>query len=266
VPESPGKIWSLLDVLRFHAQSFVAATGRFSQIAHILSSGHGLRNSHVPELGGMLGELMRECEKVDLPMTLVHLKRIKEGVEKGTFFDPKTMNQQLQELMSRMWDELDSHVFYQIESSKSQYYEQPEKRIGPEISNSFPSATLELIDASKCYAVGRNTACVFHLMRALEVGLACMAAVFGVSSDHTNWQNIIEQIESKIRELSKTKPKNWKEEQEFYSQAASYFMVLKDAWRNYTAHMRGRYDEDEAQRIMDNVIGFLKKLSVKLHE
>jgi hypothetical protein len=209
---------------------------------------------------------MRECEKLDLPMTLAQLKRIKDSVADGSFGSFANMNQQLQELMNRMWDELDLSVFYQIESSKSKYYEQPEIKIGPEISKSFPSATLELIDASKCYGVGRSTACVFHLMRGLEVGLACMARVFGVSADHTNWHNIIEQTEAKIRDMSQTKPKNWKEDQEFYSQAASYFMVLKDAWRNYTAHMRGRYDEEEALRIMDNVFGFLKKLSSKLHE
>lgn len=253
-------------MLRFRAQSFVAASNMFSQIAHLLSRGEGLRDSHVPELGGMLGELQRECEKVDLPMTLAQLKRIRESLGDGSFGTFAHMNQQLQELMNRMWDELDTNYFYQIESSKSKYYEEPEGKIGSEISKSFPSAALELIDASKCYAVGRATACVFHSMRALEVGLACMARVFGVSADHTNWQNIIEQTEAKIRDMPKTKPKNWKEDQEFYSQAASYFMVLKDAWRNYTAHMRGRYGEEEALRVMDNVLGFMKKLAVKLHE
>jgi hypothetical protein len=260
------RIWSLLSVLRFYAQSFMAAAGNLSQIAHILNRGEGLRNSHVPELGGMLGELMRECEKVDLPMTLAQLKRIKEGVDKGTFFDYKTMNQQLQELMNRMWDELDTHVFYQIETNKSRYYEEPEKLVGGEIAAAFPSAASELSDASKCYGLGRNTPCVFHSMRALEVGLSCMAKVFGVSADHTNWQNIIDQVEARIRDLAKTKPKNWKQDQEFYSQAASHFIVFKDAWRNYTAHMRGKYDDEETTRILDNVCGFMRKLATKLHE
>jgi hypothetical protein len=103
-------------------------------------------------------------------------------------------------------------------------------------------------------------------MRALEIGLSCLAKVFGISVDHTNWHNVIEQIEARIRDLSKTRPPNWKEDQEFYSQAASYFMVLKDAWRNYTAHARGRYDGDEAFRIMNNACGFMKKLATRLTE
>jgi hypothetical protein len=93
-----------------------------------------------------------------------------------------------------------------------------------------------------------------------------MAKKFSVPSDHTNWHNVIEQVESRVRELSKTKPQNWKEDQEFYSQAASHFMVLKDAWRNYTAHMRGTYDQTDAKRIMDNVAGFMHKLATRLAE
>jgi hypothetical protein len=173
----------------------------------------------------------------------------------------------MRDLMSRMIDELESGSFYQLESKKSEYFENPEKLWSEQVSKAFPSAVFELSDAAKCYGLGRNTPCVFHCMRALETGLACMAKVFpGVASDRTNWHNIIEGIESKIRDLSKTKPNNWKEDQEFYSQAASHFMVVKDAWRNYTAHMRGRYEEDEARRIMDNVCGFMGKLSERLSE
>ena len=262
----PNKTRSLLSVLKFRAQSFVAATGMFSQIAHLLSRGEGLRDKHVPELGGMLGELTRECEKLELPVTLAQLKRIKESLADASFGTFATMNQQLQELMNRMWDELDSHTFYQIESGKSRYYEEPGKIIGSEIASAFPTAASELSEASKCYGIGRNTACVFHSMRALEVPLTCMAKVFGVSADHTNWQNIIDQVEAGIRDLAKSKPKNWKQDQEFYSQAASYFIVVKDAWRNYTAHMRGKYDEEEAIRIMDNTCSYTKKLGTRLHE
>ena len=61
-------------------------------------------------------------------------------------------------------------------------------------------------------------------------------------------------------------PADWKDQLEFFSQAASYFMVVKDAWRNYTAHARGRYDEDEAEGILRNVRGFMQKLATRLHE
>ena len=209
---------------------------------------------------------MLECEKLDLPMTNAQLKRIKAGVDDKSFFNLKEIQHQLRELLQRLEDELELQVFYQIESQKARFDKDPEGFWGKEIPKAFPSALPELVEAAKCYALGRNTACVFHLMRGLEVSLSCMAKAFGVPSDHTNWQSIIEQVESRIRELPRTKPPDWKEKLEFFSQAASHFMVLKDAWRNYTAHMRGRYEEGDALRIMDNVRGFMEKLSGRIGE
>jgi hypothetical protein len=57
-----------------------------------------------------------------------------------------------------------------------------------------------------------------------------------------------------------------KDLQRFYAQAASHFAVLKDAWRNYTMHGRSKYEQDEAERIFENVKGFMQTLSTKLAE
>ena len=104
-------------------------------------------------------------------------------------------------------------------------------------------------------------------MRVLETGLTALGAIFGVSLAHTNWAPAIEQIESKIRDMHKDPMwkvlPDCKEQQEFYSQAASHFGILKDAWRNYTAHARGKYDEQEASDVMTGVRAFMQKLTAK---
>ena len=43
-------------------------------------------------------------------------------------------------------------------------------------------------------------------------------------------------------------------------------MVVKDAWRNYTAHARGKYDGQEAELMLRNVRGFMQKLATRLSE
>ena len=87
---------------------------------------------------------------------------------------------------------------------------------------------------------------------------------------HTNWAPAIEQIESKIREMHKDPAwkalPDCKQQQEFYAQVASHFGVLKDAWRNYAMHVRGKFTEEEAEMIYINVKGFMKKLVGKLRE
>ena len=174
----------------------------------------------------------------------------------------------LGEVVVRVTEDLDSEMFLAIPADRISYYEQKEPLFGAEVANSFPSAAYDIAEAGKCYALHRSTASVFHLMRVLEIGLTVFADRFGVPSSHTNWQNIIEGIEKAVRNLASESPRpvDWKEQQEFYSQAASHFMTLKDAWRNYTMHKRGKFTEDEVETILPNVRALMQKLATRLHE
>ncbi len=107
-------------------------------------------------------------------------------------------------------------------------------------------------------------------MRALEVALSALGAKFGVGLERTNWQNAIEQIESKIKTMNqdatwKSLP-DCKEQQEFYAQAVSYLAIVKDAWRNFTMHGRAKFTEEEAQLIFENTKRFMQKLAERLSE
>src|SRR5207245_6054748 len=84
----------------------------------------------------------------------------------------------------------------------------------------------------------------------------------------TGKQLSINQIEKAIKDIEKDQNRSvtWKDDREFYSQCASHFRVVKDAWRNYTAHARGKYDEQEAIDMLGNVRGFMQKLATRLHE
>ena len=165
--------------------------------------------------------------------------------------------------------DLDGFKFEAIPRDRVPYYEAIHL-FGDEVHNSFFSAAYDIKEAGTCYSLGRWTACVFHLMRVLEITLAALGKVFEVSLAHTNWAPALDQIESRIREMHKDP--TWKalpdvkDQQEFYSQAASHFGILKDAWRNYTAHARGKYDQSECLLVLNNVDSFSRKLATRLHE
>lgn len=61
----------------------------------------------------------------------------------------------------------------------------------------------ELESARNCYATDNYTACVFHLMRMAEHGLRALVTAVGVTTpkvplEYQQWQNLIEQVESKV--------------------------------------------------------------------
>jgi hypothetical protein len=134
--------------------------------------------------------------------------------------------------------------------------------------SSFSSAKRNIFCAVDCYALEHNDACVFHCMLILECGLRELANDVGLTFDVQQWNEIIEQIESKIRQisqsLSKGMPKN--ERMQFLAEAAKEFFYFKDAWRNYVAHGRGNYDEHQAASVLDHVRVFMNHLSTKLSE
>jgi hypothetical protein len=97
-------------------------------------------------------------------------------------------------------------------------------------------------------------------MRTLEIGLAELADRFEVPHDRENWHNIIERVESKIRQMGPADGDDWKTEQKNFSDAATQFMFFKDAWRNHVMHVRDVYDEGRATSISQHVHEFMGKL------
>jgi hypothetical protein len=220
------------------------------------------------------------CDEAAFPMTKIPLERALTLAADSTC----TMGMiadLMANAMERLRDEASSRVLLPVPSSEAIYYRaftadsgSPNNLIEQNwqpVFDSFPSVKYDATEAFKCYALSRYTACVFHLMRVLELGLGALGAIFNVSLAHTNWKPAIDQIEKRIRVMHedpawKSHP-DCREQQEFYAQAASHFAVLKDAWRNFTAHSRGKYDSQEAEDIMTGVRAFMQKLTVGgLHE
>ena len=262
--ENPYRLVSLGTMLRLHAGLFTSSSASLMKFWLGMRHGGTLDGRGIAELGSALGQLKRECDKHSLRSSLNQVKRIEYCIETRHAVPAEELGQ----LVLRIQEDLESELFLAVPSNRVHYYESSEPLFGLAVADAFPSTAYDIIEAGKCHALHRSTACVFHLMRVLEIGLAVFANKFGVPSNHTNWHNIIEGVEKAVRNMGTdpARTADWKDQQEFYSQAASHFMILKDAWRNYTAHARGKYTEDEVETILPNVRAFMQKLASRLHE
>jgi hypothetical protein len=215
----------------------------------------------------------REFRKIGMDITADTIAEILDGLKPSSSRrNFQWLNDQVTAVEKLAEKELRSKVFLYIAPEKAHFF--PTKGnpypLTEKVFHAFPSATYDTNEAAWSLALDRATAAVFHLMRILEIGLTALGKVFGVSLAHTNWAPALDQIESKIRAMHtdpawKTVP-DCKEQQEFYAQAASHFGILKDAWRNYTMHVRAKYTEDEAEQIFSNVKAFMGKLAERLVE
>jgi hypothetical protein len=176
----------------------------------------------------------------------------------------KGLIDEAKQLQGRLYDEMGSFTYFTIERNKQEYLD--ENIISDAVANAFPSATEDMRKAGKCLAFDQWTASVFHCMRALEIGLQVLADDLKVPFERRNWENIINDIEAKIKDIDKGNAKaDWKKKQ-FYSEVAVEFRYFKNAWRNHVVHARTTYDEEQAEKIFDHTKQFMAYLATELKE
>jgi hypothetical protein len=263
----PFRLWSLLDMLRFHAASFAASMTQLGRAAEVVDIGvqfdlqHGDRDRTL--IKASLDEAAPSLE--ELPLSAViqqQFRRLRRAADNA---EPKELVILLRELYNNLLVELSSAWFLMIPAEKRERFEQRGPAFGESVAERFPDGAADIASASRCLALDEWTACVFHLMRCLEHGLRDLASKVGLPSDvmaHENWKNAIDQIEKKIRELEAAPKSATKVETlRIYSEAASQFRWFKDAWRNHVSHSRANYDARDAESVWHHVKQFMQHLA-----
>jgi hypothetical protein len=120
---------------------------------------------------------------------------------------------------------------------------------------------VEIEEAGKCLALDRSTACVFHLMRVLEIGLQAFGANLGIlDSPDKNWQVILNNVNGAIKRLAQST----REEKEYLgkcSAVAVHLQHVKDAWRNDVMHPISSYTPEQALDIWNQTRPLMVKLT-----
>jgi hypothetical protein len=200
----------------------------------------------------LLKEIHRECLDLGLTTTYEMAERLIDKAPPATY---AALFADLDHLDGALTTALKKEGVFRIPPERKDYLENHDL-FGPKVSSAFPSCARDIERAGSCYALGQEDACVHHLMLVLERGLNAAAVKIGVSYQRTNWQNIIDQIASKL----KSEPRG--PERDFLLEVNSQFGFLKDAYRNHSEHAHDDpYDMDKAISILKHVRGFMQALA-----
>jgi hypothetical protein len=210
-----------------------------------------------------LAWMFRACQEANLPVTkdLIEARRD----------DPPQNLREFNLLVDAMMLALAKRLLLYVPVHLAKYYDCGEL-VSDVAAGCFPKACAELRDAGTALAAGLDTACVFHAMRGAEMGLRVLAKDPGVEfpdkpRELADWHNLIDQSESKIRQIGQ-RPKTAERDENlrFYSFAASQFRYFKDGWRVRVSHARENYTESEARRVLDHTCDFFGTLAERLSE
>lgn len=211
-------------------------------------------------------KLVQCLQELELTESAMCAEEIFDSIRSGKLKNVHDIKPKVSELLNIIRYQLRSRLILMLPPSKTNYYDDVFKVFSYATREAFPSAFVDMTEACKCFALGRHTACVFHLMRVLEAGLDALSKSLEKPIGK-NWNVALDMIEKEIRSRSiKTHGQQWKIDEPFYSEAATHFRFIKNAWRNYAVHLHEHYNQERSRMILDHVGEFMRHLATRLGE
>lgn len=228
-----------------------------------------------------LEQLQTEVKVINLSMTEMSISSLISSLGAGPnpanmlvaeFMTYGRFADRLKEIDSRLRDELKMATLFAIPNSRIKYLEDPAS-FGQQVQEKFATAAFEIDEACKCFALGRSTAAVFHLMRTMEVGIRAVTRCFGIPDPthggQGNWGAMLRVIKSELDSRQGAQAtKTWTNpaDKSFFEGVYASLDAVRVAWRNPTMHVESKHTEDEAESILFAVRGFMKCLASRCDE
>lgn len=216
----------------------------------------------------ILNEIITLCQALGFTGPLQYAERSKKTVDSGccTWAELATVST---ELHSRIIDEFAGLVFMWIDEPEFYYPLDKSKShdlFGEKVGSQFKRASIDIDEAGACYATGRYTACVFHLMRVAEAGLNAIAKRVRYDDPRPVWEGVLNYIDKQLRTNYDEMNALFKGDVEFLSGIASHMHDVNLAWRRRVAHVERSYTKEEAKRIFEATKGLMQHVAEKLSE
>jgi hypothetical protein len=265
------KVGRLLELL----ERLTIDRGLFERAHHELTvagNGHLPFESHeFARLRSAVAEIEAIAGTLNLTTTRVAANRTRQMLEAvghrpgGTLIAERdhcaTVFRHLLEIVSRLRDDCAARIYFQIGPDDARFLDANADHFGPEVSKVFGNAVEDIAEAASCLALERATACVFHLMRALEAAAAVIANKLGAAivDQHGRglpWGVIAANMKAMIDKM----PKGSDEQTKWYKVQSSLETVGR-AWRNPTAHPKQTYTVNEARNVYASTKAFMQELA-----
>jgi hypothetical protein len=199
---------------------------------------------------GVLTKMMPQLQRVGLQVSGSLVRQLHKELQEP--LKAPAILSQLHGIERSIAAESALKIFLQVPAAHEALYQQPLQAFGPTVLKAFPSAKEDLEEASRCVALGRNTATVFHLMRVLEVGLRELMKVSkDLPPSSALWGRMLTWLETRKDTNNK-----------FVESAVAHLHTIKTAWRNPTMHYVERaFAEPEAMVIFNATKAFMQHLA-----
>jgi hypothetical protein len=277
---SSRRLWSLWEIMiELGAANVVRACSSLTSVAR-LGEGGRFSTSMYELLLSVLNDARVELEKLEAPAALATIMRIFDAVNKATVNDQGQysfgredwiiLRDNAEQFASRVYDEFNGRHFFSLTPHEAQMWSQIQPSFGTDVQAQYPTAAFEIDEASKCLALNRGTACVFHLMRTLEIAVRAIARCLSIPDPtqpaERNWGVVLRKIRDGINAKWPTVASRTAGDGEIFDALYASLDAVKNPWRNQTMHPALKYTGEEAEHVLAAVRGFMIRLASRCDE
>lgn len=208
-----------------------------------------------------IGDLKLQLQALQMPQSIiVSADRVLAQIKDD--YPLQAVSHTVIELRGRMMDEMGGEFLLSLSPQERALFQPEVPLLGEGVGQKLLGSDSheDIAEAGKCLALGRYTAVVFHLMRAMERALQKAGGILGATIADKNdnnlaWGIIVANLDGKIKALPDGPHKaKW-------SEARALLYHVGQAWRTPTMHPKQTYTEQEARDIFAATRSFMIRLA-----
>jgi len=209
----------------------------------------------------LIPDLEQQCEGLDLRLTLAAIKALRAALNPAVWPpNPDFVHGRLESVIFAAKHELEQSLFFRVAPARIANYNNPYDG-WESVTTRFPQLAEDIEEAQKCFALSRPTACVFHLMRVMEVGNQELGSALGVMFPEDKvWFTIADEADKALKKL----PRNTVAEKgrcDDLALALVHLNGVRVSWRNKTMHPKETYTLEQAEDLLRHVRTFATHLA-----
>ena len=262
---------------RFYAERLIRTLSFIEQCETVVATHRDepqLDDKGLKVLVDLLNSAITNFEAIELEITAKPARRAKqyllEHKETDALFEA-----QLADIRSRCTDELEGKLIFCVTSDNARYFPRDDAPLfGKEVDEKFKKkARYEISEAGKCLALDRPTACVFHLMRAVEVAIEAIRTCLQMPSpsrdQHKAWGAVLGAVREELDRRERLDYKHqWNSmaDRKLFERMHMSLVAIKDGCRDDTMHVESVYPPSEAEHLFALTKGFIQTVTSRLDE
>jgi hypothetical protein len=281
------RLLTLWDMYQIYAHNLLALFDELRDLEVQVSKSHPFRPA--PELVADVSERLCKhlvtvahlCLSLDLTSSQKQIKHIL-NVPPENLLDSNSVSQMIQDLRRRIREDLEDHVYFCvpevtaarffIRRSDGLYFTKvPSELMDPTIVARFPAASEDIEGACRCFAFDCFTACVFHLMRVVEIGVLKIARLSVLPDPRPSWGAILKHVEKLVlRTKYEDLDPAVQPHRNLLESLLPQMQAIQRAWRNKFTHVEdkvlpeGEINPAIANELMVAVEAFMRTLAMNL--